>query len=164
MFREFSAVLTVHDDDDNDGDAHFLMNRLVLTPVLRAARAAQTSSLPRALRAGASSTTTPSRRYASTSSTGPTPANTPPAPSKKTVTPPSPQFEYMLSSLYPGMKADDLAKRVAALYMMTDKPNEIEQVEKKLHSILRGQDFKSVSEKVKRYLKDPPEDLFSTSM
>ncbi|KAJ2914122.1 hypothetical protein MD484_g6281, partial [Candolleomyces efflorescens] len=68
----------------------------------------------------------------------------------------------MLTSLYPGMKSEDLAKRVAVLYMLTDKKNEIEQVEKRLHSILRGQDFEPVSQRIKHYLRNPPEDLLAT--
>ncbi|KAJ2936483.1 hypothetical protein H1R20_g609, partial [Candolleomyces eurysporus] len=60
------------------------------------------------------------------------------------------------------MKSEDLAKRVAVLYMMTDKKNEIEQVEKRLHSIMRGKDFEPVSQRIKHYLKNPPEDLLAT--
>lgn len=138
------------------------MNRLAFQPVLRAARVAQRPSIARNIRAGCSSTTATStpKRYASTSSAGAAPTK----PTDTTVvTPPSPEFEKMLSTLFQGMKSEDLAKRVAVLYMMTDKKNEIEQVEKRLHSIMRGQDFKPVSERIKHYLKNPPEELFSMS-
>jgi len=160
------------------------MNRLAsLRPVLRAARRGPCVASP---------TANPARvRFASTSGTG----NKPPAPSSKkskpaspeppkqpaaaaqsssnvtkttttTVTPPSKEFERLLSSLYPGMKAEDLAKRVAVLYMMTDKKNEIEAVEKRLGAVLRGKGpdaYEKVSQRIKHYLKNPPQDILERS-
>ncbi|EAU89345.2 37S ribosomal protein S5 [Coprinopsis cinerea okayama7 len=57
------------------------------------------------------------------------------------------------------MKHDELARRVAALFLITDKKNEVEQVEKKLQAILGGQHFEEVSARIKHYLKNPPENL-----
>jgi hypothetical protein len=137
------------------------MNRLApLQHALRAARptAARASSSARPLARGARVTALPSgRRYASNTAK-PAPAAS--APSKKTVlTPPSPEFERILASLRPGLEREDIAKRVAALFLLTEKKNEIEAVEKKLHSLLQGQHFEEVSERIKHYLQNPPKDL-----
>ncbi|KAF6764128.1 37S ribosomal protein S5 [Ephemerocybe angulata] len=136
------------------------MNRLAFQPVLRAARASVPRpclAAARAVRAGCS--TTAARRLASTSSSAPA---APGAKNTTTPSPPTPEFERMLSSLYPGMQSEDLAKRVAVLYMMTDKKNEIEAVEKRLHSIMRGESFEPVAKRIKHYLKNPPKDLLQT--
>ncbi|KAH6906713.1 37S ribosomal protein S5 [Coprinopsis sp. MPI-PUGE-AT-0042] len=132
------------------------MNRLApLQHALRAARpsAARASSSARPLAHGARIAALPSgRRYASNTAKTST-AN---APSKKTVlTPPSPEFERILASLRPGLEREDIAKRVAALFLLTEKKNEIEAVEKKLHSLLEGKHFEEVSARIKHYCRIP---------
>lgn len=142
-------------------DTTTTMNRLApLQHALRAARpsAARPSSSARPLACGARVTALPrGRRYASNTAK---PTSAASAPSKKTVlTPPSPEFERILASLRPGLEREDIAKRVAALFLLTEKKNEIEAVEKKLQSLLQGQHFEEVSERIKHYLKNPPKDL-----
>lgn len=115
-----------------------------MNSTLRVVRAT-TRSAPRLSRPSAA---TPPRRFAST----------------KTASPPSPEFERLLRSLSPNMANEDLAKRVAALYLLSGKGNEVEQLEKRLKAILQGPLSKEVSSRIKHYLAQPPKELMAKGM
>ncbi|TFK25264.1 37S ribosomal protein S5 [Coprinopsis marcescibilis] len=126
------------------------MNRLALNHVLRAAHLTQRPCPARLARV---SLQQQPRRFASTNRK--TTVAT-------TVTPPSVEFERLFASLKPELSIDELSRRVAALFLMTDKSNEIEQVEKRLNSIIKGHNLNKVTERIKFFIQNPPKELVET--